>query len=222
MECAKPDVKETKSQALQTVLRLGEPDDEDNAANSISISIRTSKATAIKRPPTMKRFIRHETVRKQEDMDWEATGEVPSVVKFAPLIRRTDLYVDTKPGAPDGEDASNPIKVESQPEETDLNSLLYKQDDRYQEVIEDDVQYGYKYGSTYIPAPSDSFDQLGTKKGLDIIGFIPERKVSLVSKTWIVLCKRDSSSFVVNGQWARYTTFGVIRLQQKISFRSRP
>jgi hypothetical protein len=94
-ECARPDVKTTKSVLLSTTLRFGNVEDENLHEEAISLAVRTSKATAITRPPTMGRFVRKE--RELNRMDWEGDGAVRALEEFAPVNRRTDYYIEKRP-----------------------------------------------------------------------------------------------------------------------------
>ena len=55
-EVSRPDIKETRSALLGTILRLGDVDTRSDEA--IEILCKTSKATAIQRPKSWKKFAR--------------------------------------------------------------------------------------------------------------------------------------------------------------------
>src|SRR5258708_5881912 len=108
-ECARPDVKMTKSVLLSTVLRFGNVEDENLREEAVALAVRTSKATAITRPPTMKRFVRKE--RELNRMDWEGDSAMRALEEFAPVNRRTDHYIEKR--TEDGKIKAEPdIKVE--------------------------------------------------------------------------------------------------------------
>lgn len=172
-ECARPDVKTTKSVLLSTTLRFGNTEDENLGEEAVALAVRTSKATAITRPPTMKRFVRKE--RELNRMDWEAEGAARPLEDFAPVNRRTDYYIEKR--SEDGKIKSEPdIKVE---EIDDGDQQLAPREllDDFERVEPEELVRAYKYGATYVPFEEGTFLKLETKKGLDICGFMPVSKV---------------------------------------------
>lgn len=178
-ECARPDVKTTKSVLLSTTLRFGNVEDETLREEAISLAVRTSKATAITRPPTMKRFVRKE--REPNRMDWEGDGAMRAFEEFAPVNRRTDYHVEKRTQNGNAKDEPD-IKAE-EIDESDLQLSSRKPLDNFERVEPEELVRAYKYGATYVPFEEGTFLKLGTKKGLDICGFMPASKVSKHSTT---------------------------------------
>jgi len=173
-ECARPDVKTTKSVLLSTTLRFGNVDDENLREEAISLAVRTSKATAITRPPTVKRFVRKE--REANQMDWEGDRAMRALEEFAPVNRRTDYYIEKR--TENGKTTAEPdIKVE-RIDESDLQLAPQKPLDDSEMVEPEELVRAYKYGATYVPFEAGTFLKLETKKGLDICGFILASKVA--------------------------------------------
>lgn len=184
-ECARPDVKETKSALATSVLRLG--DSEVNPEHSVVINIRTSKATAKAAAPTMKRFARSTEASVNDRMDWvneNGTRAIP----YAPLKKRTDHFLkDDEAPVPEAS-SSKPKALENgtgvKVEVDDDGEVIVRNREEEEEngpalqpVEEEDMQMAYKYGATYVPVDKTEFEQLKTEKGMDILGFIPAKKV---------------------------------------------
>lgn len=182
-ECARPEVKEVKSTLGATILRLG--DTEENREESIEITVRTSKATAIARPPSMKKFARLEGPQTGDSMEWEdESGH--RAIQYAPVKSRTDHFI--KEEGPATSPNGSPKKLEDVPEvkveldddgEPITNGTLTEPQDpsSIRQIPEENTVSAYKYGSTYIPVEKADFEQLKTEKGLDLLGFIPLKKV---------------------------------------------
>ncbi|PVF93424.1 SPOC domain-like protein [Serendipita vermifera] len=180
-ECARPDVKEVKSTLGATMLRFGDPDEHPD--QSINITVRTSKATAIARPPPLKKFGKIDPSKGDNAMQWsDENGLRPS--QFAPLKHRTDLFIKEEPEEESKDDNSKAIerasavKVELDEDGEPVGGALVTQPNEgtMRPVPDDSTQRAYKYGATYIPIDKADFEQLKTEKGLDILGFIPQRK----------------------------------------------
>ncbi|KAG8856720.1 ATP-dependent DNA helicase II subunit 2 [Serendipita sp. 411] len=179
-ECATPEVKETRSSLLNQVLRFGEPTDDPD--RSIELNVRVSKATAIARPPAMKKFGR---INQQESaMDWnDEMGEL-STAQYAPVKSRTDHFI--KEFGEDKNAQEQPKAIQNEPNvkiELDEDGVPILTDDttlmtlpENATSIDENTQLAYKYGSEYIPVDKADFSQLQTKKGLDIVGFMPREK----------------------------------------------
>ena len=172
-ECARPDVKTTKSVLLSTTLRFGNVEAEDLREEAIALAVRTSKATAITRPPTMKRFVRKEPELNR--MDWEGEGD-GAIEGFAPVNRRADYYIEKRTGDRKMK-AELDMKVEGL-DEGDQQITPRKPLDDFEKVEPEELVRAYKYGATYVPFEEGTFLKLETKKGLDICGFMPVSKVS--------------------------------------------
>ena len=177
-ECARPDVKTTKSVLLSTTLRFGNTEDENLHEEAISLAVRTSKATATTRPPTMKRFVRKE--REPNQMDWEGDGATEALEDFAPVNRRVDYHIEKRTENRNTKDEPD-IKVEEAGDGS-LQLAQRKPLDDYERVEPEELVRAYKYGATYVPFEEGTFLKLETKKGLDICGFMPASKVSKHSR----------------------------------------
>lgn len=193
-ECARPEVKEVKSALGSTVLRFGDPDTHPD--QSINLTVRTSKATAIARPPSMKKFARTDDPRNGDVMDWDGQR----VVQYAPVKTRTDLFVKEEQevkaeenAVTDGERVKrdNDVKVEldedGEPVEggnQELANVTKGDDTSMRLVTDEDTQIAYKYGSTYIPVDKTDFEPLKTEKGLDILGFIARDTVRFIASCY--------------------------------------
>jgi ATP-dependent DNA helicase 2 subunit 2 len=182
-ECARPDVKEVKSTLGSTMMRFGDPDEHPD--QSINITVRTSKATAIARPPPLKKFGRVDPSQRENAMEWsDENGHRPG--QFAPLKHRTDLFIKDEPQKADADadaktiEESPAVKVELDEDGEPIDGAVVTQSNEgtMRPVPDDATQRAYKYGATYIPVDKADFEQLKTEKGLDILGFIPQRKVS--------------------------------------------
>jgi ATP-dependent DNA helicase 2 subunit 2 len=198
-ECALPDVKETKSALAASVLRFGDP--EANPEQSVLINIRTSKATAKAVPPPMKRFSRSTEAPINDSMEWAGeNGAQP--IQYAPVKSRTDHFLrEDEPAAPEGS-SSEPKGIENgtgvKVEVDDDGEVIVRNTEADPEtgptlhpVDEENLQLAYKYGSSYVPVDKTEFEQLKTEKGMDILGFIPAKKVGITS-SWRSLMNFDT------------------------------
>ncbi|KAI0932900.1 hypothetical protein AcW2_001392 [Taiwanofungus camphoratus] len=160
-ELARPDVKQTKSALLGTVLRLGDIDARPEEA--IEILVKTSKCTALARPKSWKKFARRE---RNEDANDVSMSQEDTKTVYAQLRIHTDYCIDhadtaTEDGSVDGdkEDEEGGEKPGS-PEKVQKEQLVR----------------GFKYGSTYAPCPDGQFPRLPTRKGIDICGFFKAKE----------------------------------------------
>src|SRR5258706_1431559 len=177
-ECARPDVKTTKSVLLSTTLRFGNVEDENLCEEAISLAVRTSKATATTRPPTMKRLVRKQ--RELDRMDLDGDGAMQALEEFAPVNRRLDYCIEKRTA--NGNTKAEPdIKVE-EIDDSDLQLAQRKRLNDFERVEPEELVRAFKYGATYVPFEEGTFLKLETKKGLDICGFMPASKVSKHSR----------------------------------------
>ncbi|KAF6765925.1 SPOC domain-like protein [Ephemerocybe angulata] len=164
-EVARPEQKMVRSALMGTTLRLGDPD--RNAEEALEIMVKASKATALQRPATMKKFaLLHDDPKDDEDgmeVDEEEDTDKPFV--YGQLKMRTEYYVDKNPKE-DGED-----------EDTKMEEDEDKKKERLpDELMDKEVLIrGFKYGTTYVPVPDGQFPKLETAKGIDICGFFPAK-----------------------------------------------
>ena len=142
---------------------------------------KTSKATAIMRPKSWKKFaIRDKTKKKGEDEDANMEPEPTQseeendsgLVDYVPLVMRTQYVLDkskkeeAKDDTPANEQADSETEDEDEPPaKKDPSTIIEKE-----ELIR-----GYKYGSSFVPTP-EPFARLPTRKGIDICGFFRKKQ----------------------------------------------
>jgi ATP-dependent DNA helicase 2 subunit 2 len=166
-EAMRPDMKQTKSVLMDTVLRLG--DVEVRPEEALEVSIKTSKCTALSRPKGWKKFVRRDS---EEEEVGECNGAQRDKIAFAQLSMRTEYYIDRSvdqdvaEGGVDG-DGDQSMK---DAEESTKEEMLEK-------VEKEQLVRGFKYGSTYAPCPDGDFPRLKTTKGIDICGFFQAKNV---------------------------------------------
>ncbi|ETW87659.1 hypothetical protein HETIRDRAFT_41157 [Heterobasidion irregulare TC 32-1] len=162
-EVTRPDIKQTKSALMGTVLRLGDPDNYPN--DSMEIHVKSSKCTALARPKSWKRFAKRE-MTEEESMDFERArdeGEDEEKTNvFAELKMRSEYVVDT-----------NPNKADEADEDQDEDEHKDADDETHhlEKIEKEELVRGFKYGATYVPCPDGQFKRLPTKKGIEICGF---------------------------------------------------
>lgn len=176
-EISRPDIKETRSALQGTVLRLG--DVETRSEEAIEILCKTSKATAIQRPKSWKKFARRGKPKKEgqeeepaeeEPMQVDENGDEKAI--FAQLRVRTD-YVIERPASPpkgDGEVSAVEEDVTMVDDTKDKEGKT-----RWDVLNKEELIRGFKYGSSYAPCPDGQFPKLATRKGIDICGFFPHK-----------------------------------------------
>ncbi|KAJ4465497.1 SPOC domain-like protein [Lentinula edodes] len=163
-----PDVKTSRSTLMNNVLRIGDVDTRTDEA--MEILVKTCKCTSINRPKAFKKFAIRPKTAQEEEAEQQTMiaddGDENKVVTvtYAQLKARTEYYVDKSDGKEDEEDQ---VKVEEdgEPRPEDL-----------EKVEKEELIRGFKYGTSYVPCPEGQFPKLPTKKGIDLIGFIPEKK----------------------------------------------
>ncbi|PFH50723.1 hypothetical protein AMATHDRAFT_144450 [Amanita thiersii Skay4041] len=171
-EVMRPDVHNVKSALLGTVLRVGDVD--TRPEESIEISIKMTKCTAISRPKSWKKYHLRVADTNMQTHDNENEGKT---TEFAQLRVRTEYYVNRQGEA---------VESESVKEEDDEENLLDAMDSDEKEQVKDknvlekvekeELVRGFKYGTTYAPCPDGQFPKLPTRKGMDICGFFPAKK----------------------------------------------
>ncbi|KAF8665093.1 hypothetical protein AX16_000561 [Volvariella volvacea WC 439] len=164
-EASRPDIKETKSALMATVLRIG--DTTAHWEEAIEIDIETCKCTAIARPKSFKAFSLRENDADGMDIDEDTRKDV-----YAQLKRRTEYYIDR---SEENEEDEEDVKREEDTEE-DMEALQkrLKEKEAFMEKVEkEELTRGFKYGTTYVPCPDGQFPHLPTTKGIEIWGFFP-------------------------------------------------
>ncbi|GJJ08784.1 hypothetical protein Clacol_003003 [Clathrus columnatus] len=143
-ECFRPDIKMTKSVLMKSKLRIG--DTEGRPEEAIELNIRTSKCTAISRPPSLKKFAKRKFQPDHMDVDLVDT--------YIPLERKTEYVVQRETH---GQDDDDDDKTEGGAEEI---------------VEKEELVRGYKYGANFVPIEEeDEFERLEPNAGVDICGF---------------------------------------------------
>lgn len=167
---------------LGTVLRLGDVDTRPDEA--IEILCKTSKATAIQRPKSWKKFARREKPKEEgeegerEDLIViDENGEERAV--YAQLRMRTEYAIERPGPAPKRKE-----ELSSDEEDGDITMAdpdasadsKDKEGSTHLEILnKEELIRGFKYGSSYAPCPDGQFPKLATRKGIDICGFFPHR-----------------------------------------------
>lgn len=172
-ECVRPEIKVTKSTLSGYILRLGDVDTRPEEA--IEVVVKTSKCTAVVRPPTLKKFAKREAsddedamdvVQDEADDDEDDEKEGKKAV-FAQLKMRTEYFIE-----PNEEDEDD------EEDEEERAKKRKEKEDTVEKVEKEALVRGFKYGSSYAPCPDGQFPRLNTRKGIDICGFFPSKNVS--------------------------------------------
>ncbi|KAK0208010.1 SPOC domain-like protein [Desarmillaria ectypa] len=169
-DISRPDIKQTKSVLMGTVLRLGDVDTRPEEA--LEIAVKTSKCTAVSRPKRWKKF----SVRKEEiDNDGvepkakkEHDGE--EIVRYAQLKQSIEYFVDKRDKDEDGD-----VKMEEEEEEIDEGAKKKDPTEGMESVDKETLVRGFKYGTSYVPCPDGQFPRLHTERGIEISGFFPKK-----------------------------------------------
>ena len=163
-----PEIKITRSTLSKTTLSIGDihlkPDE------SVQILVKTGKATAIVRPPSLKKFaVRTDgsSSKESEHQSQQSKPVMPALEDVAPLEMRTQFVVK-KSDDIDALKANKPIRDFDDEDEEDEYKDTFQDS---QSVEKEDLTRAYKYGSTWIPIEDESADKLSTVKGLEVVGF---------------------------------------------------
>jgi ATP-dependent DNA helicase 2 subunit 2 len=193
-ETSRPDIKQTKSTLVGSVLRLGDVEARPNEA--VEILVKYSKCTALARPKSWKRFGNAGAVDEDEmAVDTKVKKENGSPgepdIQWRQLAMRTEYYV--------GND--DDVKGE---DEQDVDTAPVRE-----QVDKDSLVKGFKYGASYVPCPEGQFPKMATVKGIDICGFFHAKNVSFllvqrcIQLTWThSQFKRDQAMGEVYYVWA--------------------
>ncbi|PPQ66770.1 hypothetical protein CVT26_009756 [Gymnopilus dilepis] len=204
-ETSAPEIKVVKSALMGTVLRIGDVDTLPDEA--IELSVKASKATAQARPKTWKKFALRESNDEDMDVDQEEEDKDKDKAVYAQLKMKTEYFVDRTAGAEDEEGGN--VKEEEDDEENLLDEGEEKPEPKKQNlerVEKEELVRGFKYGTTYAPCPDGQFARLQTRKGIDIIGFFPEKNVSSSDS-----CTEDFESSQADDQFRRELSMGEIQ-----------
>lgn len=210
-EIARPDIKQTKSTLMGTVLRLGDVDTKSDEA--LEIIIKTSKCTALSRPKGWKKFGIRERLDGDDEMSDVQNQEEGNKVTYAQLKMRTEYLVDRSGG--DEEDKDGDVKMEDdevlldEGDVTENEKNEKEKAEQLEKVEKEQLVRGFKYGTTYAPCPDGQFPRLHTKKGIDICGFFPAKNVRALSRL-LHLADYVHSSSAANSVSERFSTYGQI------------
>jgi ATP-dependent DNA helicase 2 subunit 2 len=196
-----PESKTVKSVLMGTVLRIGDVSSRSDEA--LELSVKASKATAIARPKSWKKFVLRTKDTAPDDMtiDDEIEDNDERTV-YTQLKMRTEYYIDRNAAEANEEDEDGDVKMKG--EDDDAMLLDAAQDDEdakekathLEKVEKEDLVRGFKYGTTYAPCPDGQFPKLDTHKGIDICGFFPIENVCHVPFHWNMFANDDISSVV--------------------------
>ena len=207
-EVTRPDIKQTKSALMGTVLRLGDPDNYPN--DSMEIHVKSSKCTALARPKSWKRFAKRE-MTEEEKMDFERARDEDEdedeekTNVFAELKMRSEYVVDTNPNKDDEGDED-----QDEDEHKDADDQTH----HLEKIEKEELVRGFKYGATYVPCPDGQFKRLPTKKGIEICGFFKADGVrppscthaSTSTDTYSPQFRREQAMGEVQYLWAEPTS----------------
>lgn len=156
---------------MHNVLRIGDTDTRTDEA--MEILIKTSKCTAVNRPKAFKKFAIRPKLRDRDEevkaMAVDEEEEEGKATTYVQLKARTEYFVDK---AEPKDDDEMEMKVEEDSEEAARLAAA-----ALEKVEKEELIRGFKYGSSYVPCPDGQFAKLPTKKGIDLVGFIPTKKV---------------------------------------------
>lgn len=159
------------------VLRLGDPDTRPEEA--IEVLIKTSKCTALSRPPPLKKFAKRGNGRKDErddeeedEMDVDEDTQQRDV--YAELGMRTDYFLHPDQDEDDEKEKKKDEEKDSDDEDDEEDA---RADEKGEKVDKEELIRGFKYGSSYAPCAEGQFERLSTRKGMEICGFFTDANV---------------------------------------------
>ncbi|KEP54595.1 putative ATP-dependent DNA helicase II subunit 2, related protein [Rhizoctonia solani 123E] len=156
-ETSRPEPRPTKSAMSNNVFRIGDP--ELFPEEVIEIAVKTSKATALVRPHSMKKFTKREVVAATQGGPSQAGASPDDYKHYVELKRRTDYVVKL---------------IESGTEEEEGDEDREKQEPQGEVVEKETLVKAFKYGSTWVPCEEGHFEGLHTRKGIEVVSFIAE------------------------------------------------
>lgn len=159
-EITRPEIKQTRSTLMATVLTLGDPS--NNPLEALEIIVKTSKCTALARPKSWKRFAPREGKHADEmDVDSVPTkvgaGSEDTKTVWAQLKMRTEFHVER-----DEQDNDDERNEDMDVDDTKRGGA---------KVEKEQLVRGFKYGSSYVPCADGQFEKLSSQKGIFICGF---------------------------------------------------
>ncbi|CAE6469453.1 unnamed protein product [Rhizoctonia solani] len=156
-ETSRPEPRPTKSAMSNNVFRIGDP--ELFPEEVIEIAVKTSKATALVRPHSMKKFTKREVVAATQGSPSQAGSSPDDYKHYVELKRRTDYVVKL---------------IDSGTEEEEGDEDREKQEPQGEVVEKETLVKAFKYGSTWVPCEEGHFEGLHTRKGIEVVSFIAE------------------------------------------------
>lgn len=144
------------------IFRIGDP--ETSPEQAIEIAVKTSKATALVRPHSMKKFTKRDVATATQGGPSQ-TGQ-DDYKLYVELKRRTEYIVKL---------SENHDKDDEEEEEEESK----KQEAQGEVVEKETLVKAFKYGSTWVPCEEGHFEGLHTRKGIEVHGFIPDATVSI-------------------------------------------
>ncbi|KAJ1310918.1 hypothetical protein OPQ81_009430 [Rhizoctonia solani] len=160
-ETSRPEPRPTKSAMSNNVFRIGDP--EAYPEQAIEIAVKTSKATALVRPHSMKKFTKREAVNATQGGPTQAMSSSEDYKLYVELKRRTEYVVKLVGNGDDEED-----------EDGDEDGEKEKREPEGEVVEKETLVKAFKYGSTWVPCEEGHFEGLHTRKGIEVLAFIPE------------------------------------------------
>lgn len=141
---------------MDSKIRIGDVD--TRPEESIELRVKSSKCTAISRPPSMKKYAKRQHQADATNVDG---GDV-----YTLLERKTQYVVER-----------------DETDEPQVNGEDSQDEGHGEETIEkEDLVRGYKYGASFVPVDvEDDFKRLEANSGIDICGFFPSKNVSPIS-----------------------------------------
>lgn len=182
----RPDV--VNGTQVGTCLYIGaEPIDAEQA---ICIPLKYTKATAKARPPTLSK-----AWKTAVDLQQPA-GTIPTHSEASQLLNTLQSQSQSQGGQANNLAAlvsaevkqhstyflkkPEPIKESGAGEAEGDDLPTIEEDEGEREYIpKEELVKAWRYGSSWIPVEDDTFEPLKTQKGVEVLGFIPQKNVSL-------------------------------------------
>lgn len=159
-----------------------------NAEQAICIPLKYTKATAKARPPSLSK-----AWKTAVDLQQPA-GSLPAYSEASQLRNTLQSQSQSQGGPADNVAAlvSADVKqhstyflkkIEQAKEQGSEDLPTIDEDEGEREYIpKEELVKAWRYGSSWIPVEDDTFEPLQTQKGVEVLGFIPQKNV----RTWIL------------------------------------
>ncbi|KZV74777.1 SPOC domain-like protein [Peniophora sp. CONT] len=195
-ELAKPELKQTKSVLQGNVLRIGST--ALDPEHSLEIHVKISKATALARPKSWKRF----SVREKKDEDGsqsqpQTSQRIAATPHPQPQAPAMKIEIEGSDTEPESDEEAAPVNVKREPvspakvkPESKGKGMTVKKEeeeeaeeegetDIWAELLgtleKEELVRGFKYGASYVACTEGQFQKLETTKGLDICAFFEQK-----------------------------------------------